>query len=191
MVISFRWISRVSNSVADRDVNHSVPFIVRLALLVVLDVDSWGSVMASPAFKEELSLLGSVTCFSKSFTSPSVLHFPSPKLWQITSSFTCSLHRILCVVQPDGELHLPAALDSNLCFHFQRCFLRSTFLSSAALAWAHLSASSSSSGAPEQQLAAFVDPCLSHFGECLTELASSYSLNGLVTLVVKKLGWEI
>ncbi|KAF3586543.1 hypothetical protein F2Q69_00028323 [Brassica cretica] len=165
MVISFCWISRVSNSVADRDVNHSVPFIVRLALLVVLDVDSWGSVMASPAFKEELSLLGSVACFSKSFTSPSVLHFPSPKLWQITSSFTCSLHRILCVV--------------------------STFLSSAALGWAHLSASSSSSGAPEQQLAAFVDPCLSHFGECLTELASSYSLDGLVTLVVKKLGWEI
>ncbi|KAF3608166.1 hypothetical protein DY000_02047370 [Brassica cretica] len=118
-------------------------------------------VMASPAFKEELSL----PFFSKSFTSPSVLHFPSPKLWQITSSFSCSLRRILCVV--------------------------STFLSSAALAWAHLSASSSSSGAPEQQLAAFVDPCLSHFGECLTELASSYSLDGLVTVVVKKrLGGE-
>ena len=90
-------------------------------------------VMASTAFKE-LSLVGSVACFSRSFTSPSVLHFPSPKLQQITSSFTCCLCRILCVVQPDGELHLPAALDSNLCFHFQRCFLRSKFLSSATLA---------------------------------------------------------
>ncbi|CAG7864347.1 unnamed protein product, partial [Brassica rapa] len=47
---------------------------------------------------------------------------------------------------------------------------------------ARFSASSSSSGAP----VAFVDPCLSHFGECLTELASSYSLDGLVTLVVRK-----
>ncbi|CAG7895850.1 unnamed protein product, partial [Brassica rapa] len=46
--------------------------------------------------------------------------------------------------------------------------------------------SSSSSGAPERKPAASVDACLSHFGECLTELASSYSLDGLVTLVVKK-----
>ncbi|KAF2581313.1 hypothetical protein F2Q70_00008084 [Brassica cretica] len=58
--------------------------------------------------------------------------------------------------------------------------------SSAALTWARLSASSSSSGAPERKPAASVDACLSHFGECLTELASSYSLDGLVTLTVKK-----
>lgn len=65
------------------------------------------------------------------------------------------------------------------------------FSLSAALAWARLSASSSSSGAPERKPAASVDACLSHFGECLTELASSYSLDGLVTLVVKKrLGGE-
>ncbi|KAH0889093.1 hypothetical protein HID58_051522 [Brassica napus] len=63
---------------------------------------------------------------------------------------------------------------------------RSTFSSSAALTWARLSASSSSSGAPEWKPAASVDACLSHFGECLTELASSYSLDGLVTLIVKK-----
>ncbi|KAF2609313.1 hypothetical protein F2Q68_00042942 [Brassica cretica] len=67
----------------------------------------------------------------------------------------------------------------------------STFSSSAALTWARLSASSSSSGAPERKPAAFLDACLSHFGECLTELASSYSLDGLVTLIVKKrLGGE-
>ncbi|CAN7057213.1 unnamed protein product, partial [Brassica oleracea var. botrytis] len=48
------------------------------------------------------------------------------------------------------------------------------------------SASSSSSGALERKPAASVDVCLSHFGECLTELASSYSLDGLVTLIVKK-----
>ncbi|KAL0754484.1 hypothetical protein Bca101_092152 [Brassica carinata] len=68
---------------------------------------------------------------------------------------------------------------------------RSTFSSSAALTWARLSASSSSSGALERKPAASVDVCLSHFGECLTELASSYSLDGLVTLIVKKrLGGE-
>ncbi|CAN6986962.1 unnamed protein product, partial [Brassica oleracea var. botrytis] len=49
---------------------------------------------------------------------------------------------------------------------------------------ARLSAFSSSSGAPERKPAASVDACLSHFGECLTELASSYSLDDLVTLVV-------
>ncbi|KAL0650944.1 hypothetical protein Bca4012_093635 [Brassica carinata] len=90
-------------------------------------------VMASPAFKDELSLLGSVTLV----------------------------------------------------------LFRSTFSSSAALTWARLSASSSSSGALERKPAASVDVCLSHFGECLTELASSYSLDGLVTLIVKKrLGGE-
>nr|VDD13359.1 unnamed protein product [Brassica rapa] len=46
------------------------------------------------------------------------------------------------------------------------------------------SASSSSSGALERKPAVSVDACLSHFGESLTELASSYSLDGLVTLVV-------
>ncbi|KAF2546237.1 hypothetical protein F2Q70_00019484 [Brassica cretica] len=42
--------------------------------------------------------------------------------------------------------------------------------------------SSSSCGAPERELAASIDACLSHFGECLTEPASSYSLDGLVNL---------
>ncbi|KAF2587402.1 hypothetical protein F2Q70_00037516 [Brassica cretica] len=68
---------------------------------------------------------------------------------------------------------------------------RSTSSSSAALTWARLSASSSSSGAPERKPAVSVDVCLSHFGECLTELASSYSVDGMVTLIVKKrLGGE-
>ncbi|KAL0691379.1 hypothetical protein Bca4012_091058 [Brassica carinata] len=68
---------------------------------------------------------------------------------------------------------------------------RSTSSSSAALTWARLSASSSSSGAPERKPTVFVDVCLSHFGECLTELASSYSVDGMVTLIVKKrLGGE-
>lgn len=61
---------------------------------------------------------------------------------------------------------------------------------SAELAWARLSASSSSCGAPEREPAVSVDACSSHFGESLTELASSYSLDGLVSYL-EALGWGV
>ncbi|KAF3528040.1 hypothetical protein DY000_02041892 [Brassica cretica] len=54
-----------------------------------------------------------------------------------------------------------------------------TFFSSAVLVCVRLSASSSSNGALKQGPAVSIDACLSHLGECLTELTSSYSLDGL------------
>ncbi|CAN6918647.1 unnamed protein product, partial [Brassica oleracea var. botrytis] len=54
-----------------------------------------------------------------------------------------------------------------------------TFFSSAVLVCVRLSASSSSNGALKRGPAVSIDACLSHLGECLTELTSSYSLDGL------------
>ncbi|WZY72945.1 hypothetical protein YC2023_005185 [Brassica napus] len=54
-----------------------------------------------------------------------------------------------------------------------------TFLSSAVLVCVRFSASSSSIRVPKREPTVSVDACLSHLGECLTELTSSYSLDGL------------
>ncbi|KAF3486043.1 hypothetical protein F2Q69_00053494 [Brassica cretica] len=72
--------------------------------------------------------------------------------------------------------------DDISCSQDEAFSCRFSVWSSAVLAWARLLASSSSCGAPEREPAASVDVCLSHFGEYLTEPASSYSLDGLVNL---------
>ncbi|KAF2595457.1 hypothetical protein F2Q70_00042252 [Brassica cretica] len=157
-------------------------------------------VMASPAFKDELSLLA--VLFRSTFSSSAVLNWArlsasssssgAPERKPAAFVDACLSHFGECLT----ELASSYSLDGLVTLIVKKRLggefnLMSTFSSSAALTWARLSASSSSSGAPERKPAAFLDACLSHFGECLTELASSYSLDGLVILIVKKrLGGE-
>ncbi|KAF3612081.1 hypothetical protein DY000_02044515 [Brassica cretica] len=137
-------------------------------------------------------LLSVIALVFKELHSPSVLHFPSSKLQQI----------LFCLLDVSAASFVsPSRMGSCIdrmrvtvtcAFHFQRRLLRFSVWFSAELAWARLLASSSSCGAPERELAASIDVCLSHFGECLTEPGSSYSLDGLVNLnCYEALGMEV
>ncbi|KAF2554655.1 hypothetical protein F2Q68_00012950 [Brassica cretica] len=167
---------------------------------------SWSKGGAKAHRSEDLCFLGhetsTIACFClllsvialvfKELHSPSVLHFPSSKLQQI----------LFCLLDVSAASFVsPSRMGSCIdrmrvtvtcAFHFQRRLLRFSVWFSAELAWARLLASSSSCGAPERELAASIDACLSHFGECLTEPGSSYSLDGLVNLnCYEALGMEV
>ncbi|KAH0943180.1 hypothetical protein HID58_002817 [Brassica napus] len=79
---------------------------------------------------------------------------------------------------PLGE-PLVSFLLSMLTIRCQWRQLGFTFLSSSVLVCVRFSASSSSIRVPKREPTVSVDACLSHLGECLTELTSSYSLDGL------------
>ncbi|CAN6862845.1 hypothetical protein Bca4012_041389 [Brassica carinata] len=97
--------------------------------------------------------------------SPSVLHFPSSKFPQ----------KLLCLLDV-------SAASFVSCSRMESCIYRLRLTVTCALYFPRRCIS----GAPEREPAASVDACLSHLGECLTELAYSYSLDGPVNASCQK-----
>ncbi|CAN6829190.1 unnamed protein product [Brassica oleracea] len=91
--------------------------------------------------------------------SPFVLHFPSSKLPQ----------KLFCLLDV-------SAASFVSCNWMGSCIYRLRLTVTCALHFPRRCIS----GAPEREPTASVDACLSHLGECLTELAYSYSLKSSV-----------
>ncbi|KAL0668634.1 hypothetical protein Bca4012_031338 [Brassica carinata] len=91
--------------------------------------------------------------------SPSVLHFPSSKFPQ----------KLFCLLDV-------SAASFVSCSRMGSCIYRLRLTVTFALHFPRRCIS----GAPEREPAASIDACLSHLGECLTELAYCYSLDGPV-----------
>ncbi|CDY47662.1 BnaC04g23990D [Brassica napus] len=91
--------------------------------------------------------------------SPSVLHFPSSKFPQ----------KLFCLLDV-------SAASFVSCSRMGSCIYRLRLTVTFALHFPRRCIC----GAPEREPDASIDACLSHLGECLTELAYCYSLDGPV-----------